>query len=62
MAVCDRIILAYAPDEAPAELARRLETVLPGDMGVRAHIESQLVTVTGVTLFPEVLPGFRALT
>ncbi|MCZ4260568.1 hypothetical protein O4G76_06900 [Limimaricola sp. G21655-S1] len=60
IAVSDRMILACAPDDAPAELARRLETVLPGDMGVRAHIESQLVTVTGVTLFPDDVAAFRA--
>ena len=60
IAVSDRMILACAPDDAPAELARRLETVLPGDMGVRAHIESQLVTVTGVTLFPDDVAAFQA--
>lgn len=60
IAVFDRLILACAPDDAPAELARRLEMVLPGDVGMRAHIESQLIMVTGVSLFPEDVAAFQA--
>ncbi len=60
IAISGRMILACAPDDQPAELARRLEMVLPGDIGVRARIESQLVTVTGVSLFPDDVTAFQA--
>ncbi|WPY96543.1 hypothetical protein T8T21_17490 (plasmid) [Limimaricola variabilis] len=60
IAISGRMILACAPDGQPAELARRLEMVLPGDIGMRTRIESQLVTVTGVTLFPDDVTAFRA--
>lgn len=60
IAVSNRVILACAPDDDPGELARRLEMVLPGDMGMRALIESQLITVTGVTLFADDVTAFRA--
>lgn len=60
IATSHRIILACAPDDDPEELARRLLMVLPDDMSIRAHIESQLVTVTGVTLFADDVSAFRA--
>jgi len=60
IATSNRIILACAPDDDPAVLARRLEMILPGDMGIRAQFESRLVTVRGVTLFPDDVAAFRA--
>lgn len=60
IATSNRVILACAPDGDPGELARRLEAVLPSDMGVRAYIECQLVTVAGVTLFADDVAAFQA--
>lgn len=60
IAISDRMILACALDGQPAELARCLEMGLPGDNSMRARIESQLVTVTGVALFPDDVAAFHA--
>lgn len=60
IATFNRLIMACAPDDQPEELARRLLLVLPDDMGIRAYIESQLVTVTGLMLFVDDVAAFRA--